>query len=608
MILGLAGLNGAGKGEVLRFLEARSFYPLSLSDVIREELREAGLEETRERMIETGNAIRAAMGPGGLAVRLADRIVTDRNYVVDSIRHPAEVEVLRSRTAHFQLIWVGADEAVRLERIRARARRGDPTTLDELRALEGRELGSDDPSAQQLLAVRDLADFSIENDGTLDALQEKVQSILERSYFFERPSWDEYFMAIARVVASRSNCVKRKVAAVVTRDRRIISTGYNGTPRGVRNCNEGGCPRCNAFAEGGTRLDECLCSHGEENAIIQAAYHGVSVRGGTLYQRRAVGGRLQPPLSPGRHLAGPAARGRREGAAGQPAGHLRRMRRVAELAKRGVGLLLALALTSLASEDGSAASSDASPDGLLRRGFENLYADDYVQVLELTTRGGGARPISRTLQLTRKQSTRPGKALVRFLAPYDVRRTSVLILENEGSSDDLWIYLPALRMTRRVSAAQRADSFFGTDLSYEDVEPKRTADYRVRLAPAEAGGDEGCVRVDVRALDGIESTYERMVSCIEPARGVIHWTEFYRRGDLVKRLDVDLASLRPVADRLIPFRMTMRTLRSGSETDLVTRSYDIVDEVPDTLFSTWNLEGGDARRDRSRVSGGDGSR
>jgi dCMP deaminase len=90
-------------------------------------------------------------------------------------------------------------------------------------------------------------------------------------------------MSIARVVASRSNCVKRKVAAVITKDRRIISTGYNGTPRGTRNCNEGGCPRCNGFAQGGTRLDECLCSHGEENAITQASYHGVTVRDGTLY-------------------------------------------------------------------------------------------------------------------------------------------------------------------------------------------------------------------------------------------------------------------------------------------------------------------------------------
>ncbi len=283
MILGVSGLNGAGKGEVVRFLEARSFYAHSLSDVIRDELRERGLEESRELMIETGNAIRAADGPGGLAKRLAARLVSDRNYVIDSVRHPAEVELLRALTGRFRLIWVDADEAVRLERIRARARSGDPTTLEDLRRLEGAELGSDDPSTQQLLAVRELAEFSVDNAGNLDDLHETLQEILERSFFFERPSWDEYFMSIARVVASRSNCVKRKVAAVITRDRRIISTGYNGTPRGTRNCNEGGCPRCNSFAKGGTRLDECLCSHGEENAITQAAYHGVSVRGAALY-------------------------------------------------------------------------------------------------------------------------------------------------------------------------------------------------------------------------------------------------------------------------------------------------------------------------------------
>ncbi|HVN39486.1 MAG TPA: deaminase [Myxococcota bacterium] len=283
MILGLAGRNGAGKGEVVRYLEARSFRAFSLSDVIREELRARGIDETRERMIETGNAIRTRFGPGGLALRLCERLAPDLNAVVDSIRHPAEVEVLRQRSKSFRLIWVDAPEMVRLDRLRARGRGGDPTDLEELRRLEARELGSDDPAAQQLLAVRALADFTIENEGSLESLHERVQEVLERSYFFERPGWDEYFMSIARVVASRSNCVKRKVAAVITVDRRIISTGYNGTPRGVRNCNEGGCPRCNAFAEGGTRLDECLCSHGEENAITQAAYHGVSVRGGTLY-------------------------------------------------------------------------------------------------------------------------------------------------------------------------------------------------------------------------------------------------------------------------------------------------------------------------------------
>ena len=283
MILGVSGLNGSGKGEVVRFLEARSFYALSLSDVIRDELRARGLEETRERMIATGRELRAGEGPGALAERLARRLVADRNYVIDSVRHPAEVQALRARTGRFRLLWVEAAAGTRLARIRERARPGDPTSLEELRRLEGQELGSADPAAQQLLAVRDLADLRVHNDASLAELHAALQEVLERSLGFERPSWDEYFLSIARVVASRSNCVKRKVAAVITRDRRIISTGYNGTPRGTRNCNEGGCPRCNAFAEGGTRLDECLCSHGEENAITQAAFHGVSVRGGTLY-------------------------------------------------------------------------------------------------------------------------------------------------------------------------------------------------------------------------------------------------------------------------------------------------------------------------------------
>ena len=64
---------------------------------------------------------------------------------------------------------------------------------------------------------------------------------------------------------------------------RIISTGYNGTPRGVRNCNEGGCPRCASSAPSGTGLGECICSHAEENSITQAAYHGISTKGATIY-------------------------------------------------------------------------------------------------------------------------------------------------------------------------------------------------------------------------------------------------------------------------------------------------------------------------------------
>lgn len=99
----------------------------------------------------------------------------------------------------------------------------------------------------------------------------------------KRPDWDEYFMDIAHVVSKRGNCCRRKVAALIVRDRRIVSTGYNGTPRGIDNCFEGGCPRCASDAPSGENLGECICAHAEENAIVQAAYHGISVRDGVLY-------------------------------------------------------------------------------------------------------------------------------------------------------------------------------------------------------------------------------------------------------------------------------------------------------------------------------------
>jgi len=121
------------------------------------------------------------------------------------------------------------------------------------------------------------------NESEEDAREKLNEVVLRELNRGERPSWDEYFMKIAQVASMRSNCIKRKVGAVIVRDKRIISTGYNGTPRGTKNCNEGGCPRCNSLASSGTRLDECLCSHAEENSITQAAYHGTSVRDGTLY-------------------------------------------------------------------------------------------------------------------------------------------------------------------------------------------------------------------------------------------------------------------------------------------------------------------------------------
>lgn len=283
MIIGLTGKNGSGKTEVCEYLKSRGFEYRSLSDEIRKEIRSRGMEIDRETLIEAGNRLRRDFGPGILAERVAGDLEDDRNYVVDSIRNPSEVEILRKR-GNFTLLGIDADPEIRFGRSRKRGRENAADTLEQFLSEEQKELDSENPAQQQLNATGRLADLTVPNNGTLEELHEKLDRILSPLMSrFARPSWDEYFMNIARVVALRSNCMKRKVAAIIVKDRRVISTGYNGTPRGARNCNEGGCPRCNGMAESGTALEECLCCHGEENAITQAAYHGTSLKGATLY-------------------------------------------------------------------------------------------------------------------------------------------------------------------------------------------------------------------------------------------------------------------------------------------------------------------------------------
>ena len=85
-----------------------------------------------------------------------------------------------------------------------------------------------------------------------------------------RPCFNTYFMRMADLCASRSNCMKRGVGCVIVKDSRVVSTGYNGTPVGMVNCNEGGCKRCNSNAGQGIDLDKCLCLHAEESAIMEA--------------------------------------------------------------------------------------------------------------------------------------------------------------------------------------------------------------------------------------------------------------------------------------------------------------------------------------------------
>jgi dCMP deaminase len=108
-------------------------------------------------------------------------------------------------------------------------------------------------------------------------------SAIFMSHKTSRPAWKEYFMAIARLVAKRSTCQRRQVGAILVKDKRILATGYNGAPSGLAHCEDVACIRAKNSIPSGQRHELCRGLHAEQNTIIQAAFHGVSIQGATLF-------------------------------------------------------------------------------------------------------------------------------------------------------------------------------------------------------------------------------------------------------------------------------------------------------------------------------------
>ncbi|KAF9134532.1 Deoxycytidine monophosphate (dCMP) deaminase, partial [Linnemannia schmuckeri] len=128
-----------------------------------------------------------------------------------------------------------------------------------------------------------MSDLSILNQyASLSCLRTAIEGLDITNPDLLRPSWDSYFMYLANLAARRSNCMKRRVGCVLVREKRVIATGYNGTPKNLTNCNEGGCSRCNQATPCGKGLDRCLCMHAEENALLEAGRERVG-KESTIY-------------------------------------------------------------------------------------------------------------------------------------------------------------------------------------------------------------------------------------------------------------------------------------------------------------------------------------
>lgn len=203
------------------------------------------------------------------------------NFVTTSIWSQSILSALRRRP-FFILLSIDAPISIRWQRFRDRCIRASlpPPSLEQF-VLRNDEHQYDATSG--LAALATTAQIRLLNStSSLDSLWDALDKLNLPDPARIRPTWDQYFMTLASLAARRSNCMRRPVGCVIVRDKRVISTGYNGTPRNLVNCNEGGCPRCNSNAAGGADLSTCLCLHAEENALLEAGRERVG-GGGVLY-------------------------------------------------------------------------------------------------------------------------------------------------------------------------------------------------------------------------------------------------------------------------------------------------------------------------------------
>ncbi|KAH8785049.1 cytidine deaminase-like protein [Diaporthe sp. PMI_573] len=298
MLIGICGSICSGKGTVARYLvDHHGFKHVSVNPNTSKAPREQVNGQEAENNVSNTHQKRPSTT--ALVFPTSDELleyVTQRwreRWVTTDVMSKEALEAY-SRRPFFLLISVDAPLLVRWQRYQKRKQELASGAVDQQQPTE--PITKSLPDNQQVHPAETLEDFVTLSDAQLyhpergqathisSATVRLLNTSTSLAHLYVnlgkldllsterlRPGWDNYFMTLASLAARRSNCMKRRVGCVVvSHNRRVISTGYNGTPRGIRNCGEGGCPRCNQGLGSGHGLATCLCIHAEENALLEA--------------------------------------------------------------------------------------------------------------------------------------------------------------------------------------------------------------------------------------------------------------------------------------------------------------------------------------------------
>lgn len=282
MIIGVTGHLSSGKDTVANYLQQElGFLHISLSDILREDLKRRKIPLTRENLQDEGNYIREKYGGGILAERALGKRLPGKNYVITSIGRVDEINVLKKHP-EFKLIFVTAHAKKRFEWMKKRNREQDPQTYKEFLKHEKKESKGGGAKFRELDNCMKASNIIVKNSGTINELNKKVNKLIKDIDL--RPDWDEYFFGIMDAVSRRATCDRGKAASIIVKDKMILATGYVGAPAGLKHCDEVGHLMEKTKHTDGVERWHCVrTTHAEQNAIAQAAKHGISIKDSTIY-------------------------------------------------------------------------------------------------------------------------------------------------------------------------------------------------------------------------------------------------------------------------------------------------------------------------------------
>jgi len=284
MIIGITGTIGAGKGTVVEFLEQKGFEHYSVREFLTKEIQKRNLPLNRNSMVSVANELREKNSPSYIIEQIYLQASKQRkDCIIESIRTPGEAEALKKK-GDFYLIAVDATPQLRYSRIVSRQNETDKISYEKFLQDEERERTSTEKHKQNLEACIEMSDILLLNNSRINEFKKKVERVYEEIKLkSRRPSWDEYFIKMAALVAERSTCLRHHVGAVIVKDKRVLTTGYNGAAKGKKDCLEIGCKKDSLGLGSGFGYEDCRAIHAEQNAIIQAGIHGITIKDSTLY-------------------------------------------------------------------------------------------------------------------------------------------------------------------------------------------------------------------------------------------------------------------------------------------------------------------------------------